>query len=548
MKLLTFLFYSRKLVILAIVAGFISGISNTALLALFNKTIVDPGFSKKALIWSFIGLCVFLPLTRFISECLLARLAQDALLKLRLRLSRQILAAPLRYLEQLGAGKLMTALTEDVPVVTGTLTAIPVLCINMAVIIGGLIYLGFLSWVILVIVLGFMVLGILTYQIPVIRAYRSFFKARQYGDALFQHFRALTSGTKELKLHNHRREAFLTQSLQGTASSFKKHSIDGMTIYAAAAAWGQVLVFVVVGIILFALPAWSDVTTQTMTGYTITLLYLMTPLQVIMNTTPNLSRANVALKRIEDISQELKNNAADEVFASQQAPQTPWHRLDLIGVTHTYRVEGEENNFTLGPIDLALRPGELVFIIGGNGCGKTTLAKLLTGLYVPEDGDIQLDGCAITKSNREFYRQHFSMVFSDFYLFESLLGLERAAIDEEAQKYLAQLQLDLKVKINDGALSTTDLSQGQRKRLALLTAYLEDRPIYIFDEWAADQDPVFKSVFYYQILPDLKGRGKTIIVISHDDRYYDVADRIIKLEQGQLICDELVRSAASLAG
>jgi putative ATP-binding cassette transporter len=108
--------------------------------------------------------------------------------------------------------------------------------------------------------------------------------------------------------------------------------------------------------------------------------------------------------------------------------------------------------------------------------------------------------------------------------------------------------LDLKVKINDGVLSTTDLSQGQRKRLALLTAYLEDRPIYIFDEWAADQDPVFKSVFYYQILPDLKGRGKTIIVISHDDRYYDVADRIIKLEQGQLICDELVRSAASLAG
>ena len=145
-----------------------------------------------------------------------------------------------------------------------------------------------------------------------------------------------------------------------------------------------------------------------------------------------------------------------------------------------------------------------------------------------------------TDENREFYRQHFSVVFSDFYLFESLLGLDSPELDEQARNYLAQLQLTHKVEVKDGALSTTDLSQGQRKRLALLTAYLEDRPIYVFDEWAADQDPLFKEVFHYQLLPELKAKGKTVLVISHDDRYYHVADHIIKLEYGKIDYDQNV--------
>jgi putative ATP-binding cassette transporter len=180
--------------------------------------------------------------------------------------------------------------------------------------------------------------------------------------------------------------------------------------------------------------------------------------------------------------------------------------------------------------------------VGGNGSGKTTLAKLLTGLYAPDGGDIRFDGQLITDQNREWYSQHFSVVFSDFFLFDSLLGLKRQVsnLDATARDYLVQLQLDHKVQVKDGNLSTTSLSQGQRKRLALLTAYLEDRPIYIFDEWAADQDPMFKEVFYDRLLPELRAKGKTVIVISHDDRYYHVADRIIKLDYGQLVDSEEV--------
>jgi putative ATP-binding cassette transporter len=162
---------------------------------------------------------------------------------------------------------------------------------------------------------------------------------------------------------------------------------------------------------------------------------------------------------------------------------------------------------------------------------------------LPETGEIRFNGRPVTDENREYYRQRFSMVFFDFYLFESLFGLEAPKLDEQAREYLTLLQLDHKVEIKDGVLSTTDLSQGQRKRLALLTAYLEDRPIYVFDEWAADQDPLFKEIFYYRLLPDLKAKGKTIMVISHDDRYYNVADRIIKLECGRIDSDESMTSA-----
>jgi putative ATP-binding cassette transporter len=210
-----------------------------------------------------------------------------------------------------------------------------------------------------------------------------------------------------------------------------------------------------------------------------------------------------------------------------------WKRLELLGVTHAYRGE-KDNTFILGAINLTFYPGEIIFIVGGNGSGKSTLVKLITGLYIPETGEIKFDNVAITEQQREWYRQQFSVVFSDFYLFENLLGLDNINLDTTTQEYLIKLQLDHKVEVKNGMLSTTALSQGQRKRLALLTAYLENRPIYIFDEWASDQDPIFKEIFYTQLLPELRDQGKTVIVVSHDDRYFHLADRVVKLDYGQV--------------
>jgi putative ATP-binding cassette transporter len=239
----------------------------------------------------------------------------------------------------------------------------------------------------------------------------------------------------------------------------------------------------------------------------------------------------VALAKVEAMGISLAKESKNDEFAIAD-PKPSWRHLELLDVTHSYHNEQDNSSFRVGPLSVSFEPGEIVFMAGGNGSGKTTFAKLLTGLYVPENGEIRVDDRNITDATRESYRQYFSVIFSDFYVFESLLGLESPDLDEQAQSYLGQLQLDHKVKVENGKFSTTALSQGQRKRLALLTTYLEDRSFYVFDEWAADQDPLFKDIFYNDILLGLKARGKTVLVITHDNSYYHLADRLIKLENG----------------
>nr|WP_255537161.1 ATP-binding cassette domain-containing protein [Methylocystis sp. Sn-Cys] len=209
--------------------------------------------------------------------------------------------------------------------------------------------------------------------------------------------------------------------------------------------------------------------------------------------------------------------------------------MELSKITHLYRSEESEVRHQLGPINLRIDPGALLFVTGGNGSGKTTLALILLGLFPPDDGEIKLGGRRVTYENRESYRQNFSAVFADAYVFDSLLGYSGIESQARAQEMLVALKLENKLQIKDGRFSTTELLRGQRKRLALLTAYVEDRPFYLFDEWAAEQDPQFRDVFYHQLLPELKARGKTVIVITHDDRYFHIADQVLRMHAGKIV-------------
>ena len=399
-------------------------------------------------------------------------------------------------------------------------------------------YMLWLSWWLFLCAVALIILGALAYKIPKSRGGHFLSQARGFSDQLYQHFRAISEGTKELKIHRHRRQEFLDESLSKSINAFSKATVAGTKYYSFASRFGLMIFFIVIGFITFVLPQYTVIEQETLVGYVLVFLFLQGPLEVIMSSAPELAKTMVSLKKIKTLG--LNLNATEEnqhpTLIEKTRIETDYaNTIELKQVKHSYYRETEDSHFELGPIDLSFKRGEVVFLIGGNGSGKTTLAKLLLGLYQPSHGEIVVDGRVIDEASYDNYRQLFSAVFVDFYLFDELLGFHGVDLDKQAQEYINKLQLGHKVTVEKGRLSTTNLSQGQRKRLTLLAAYLEDRQFYVFDEWAADQDPEFKRFFYTDILSDLKERGKTVLVISHDEQFFHVADRYIKMDFGQVV-------------
>ena len=547
-RLLSFYFsYSRWVVIASMTAGVLAGITSASLIALIAVFVANPQNPTLGFVLTFVGLSLFDMAAVFVANTLSVRLSQATVLDLRMRICRKVLSAPLRLLEEIGQARVMAVLTQDIPDITAALLQVPQLCIHLAVLAACLIYLGWLSPLMLLILTSILGAAVLVVN-RLERKGQIYIKdAREELDHLQSHLHALSDGAKELKLHRPRRESFYSDVIWTSATKLKTLNVRGQTWYSFLNSWVQVIYFFIIGLILIALPSLvSGEYRQILTGYALTILFMRGHIMGAMVTIPLIARARVSLRKVEDLGLSLAPvDASVDTTAVTQTIDS-WNILELRAATHTYYREKEDSNFVLGPVDITLLPGELVFLVGGNGSGKTTLAKMIAGLYASEEGELLINGVPVTEKNQDDYRQLFSGVFSDFHLFEILLGIEKVNLDERARAYLKEFHLEHKVQVKDGVLSTTKLSFGQRKRLALLTAYLEDRPIYIFDEWASGQDPVFKEIFYLRLLPELKARGKTVLVVSHDDKYYSIADRVIKLENGKVEYDEPVLSEIEL--
>ena len=549
---------SWRNIVIAATTGLVSGTGNALLISLINRSVVQ-AVLPNALLY-FAGLGFFILFMSALSQFVLIELSQNAIYQLRLKLSQNILASPLSHLERLGENRLLVALTDDIRILSHAVSALPNICIDLATVIGCLAYLAWLSNLMFALMIAFTSVAIWGVQTRLGKAKHLFAAAREEEDNLFKQFQAIITGTKELKLNRARREDFIDNHLQGSAKKLRQKNSTAMKSFAIANVLGQFSQYMSLGVILFVLPWFMHIPFPLMATYVLTSTFLALPMQNLLNRVPELMRGNIALSKIERMKLSLTHHTEFESAPEMSTSSDQFFQLDLDRVTYLYQPEGdvepqhgeghpphppengrvrpplhsEERGFLLGPISLTVRPGEITYIVGGNGSGKSTLAKLIMGLYVPQSGTIYLDGVPISDHNREWYRQHFSALFSDFYLFDRCLGFHRLDLDREVEGYLKQLQLDHKVQVKDGVLSTTRLSQGQRKRLALLSAYLEDRPIYLFDEWASDQEPLFRELFYKEILLKLKERGKAVIAITHDDRYFHLADHIVKLDYGKV--------------
>ncbi|HKV94718.1 MAG TPA: cyclic peptide export ABC transporter [Candidatus Angelobacter sp.] len=537
MKLVRFMLqHSRHSLILAVIAGVVGGAASAALLVVISAGLKHDTSSAGRLILMFVALTGVALAARAASAVLLQHIGQQALFKCRMELCRQILGVPLRQLEEIGLPRLIGVLTDDAVSILNAVSNFPQWCVNLSAMITCLVFLAWLSPILFLVVAGAITVGLITYQLPMMIAARHLAKGRMEHNNVLGHVRSLVSGIKELKLNRGRRQAFFT-GVQESAARFQRHAMSAMKTYVLGNAWGELMAFFTIGLLVFTAPHLAHVSDKELTTFVFVVMYVLEPVGYLMNQAPAIGKANVAVKVVEQMGLTLAARNSEEEPFVQLEPTIKWNSLELVNVGFSYQRDDGAGRFVLGPIDLSFTAGEVVFLSGGNGSGKTTLAKVLCGLYQPEQGTILLDGQAIDDQNRDNFRQYFSAIFADFYLFESLLGIQKTALDYRVSAHLRELQLDEKVQIKDGVLSTLNLSQGQRKRLALLVSYLENRPIVILDEWAADQDAAFREVFYCQLVPEMKLMGKTVFVISHDERYYHIADRIIKLDTGQVVDD-----------
>ncbi|MBB3256959.1 putative ATP-binding cassette transporter [Paraburkholderia bannensis] len=528
---------------LATGASILSGLAGVALVALLNTALNVQAAELPGLGWRFLVVCSAALVLRLVAVSVFVNLTQTTLASLRRHLSTHIRSAPYRQIETIGAARLQSLASDDAALVATLFASLPIIVMNGAIVAGSLVYLGMLSWRTLLFVAAALGLGSLAFHLAHGRAMVYLRKAGTLQDASLGYFGSLIAGAKELKLNRKRGDEFLDKVLSPALESVRSTRVRGMLIYSGASNFGLFLLYVIIGVTTFFFTRYAGLDAHTSSGFVVVFLYLMVPLDSLLNNLPQVQLARVALERIENAVQQMRNA---ETPALDNGAAPAFSRIDVNGLQHSYYHERADEIFQLGPIELSFTPGEIVFLVGGNGSGKTTLAKLLTGLYVAEKGELRIDGHLVDDTSRDAYRQQFSAIFSDFHLFDSLVGLPREGLDRLGNELLKRLHLDHKVRVNDGAFSTRDLSQGQRKRLALVVAYLEDRPFYVFDEWAADQDPAFKDVFYQVLLPDLRARGKTVLAISHDDRYFHLADRRIKLEDGQIVENVRVREQATV--
>ncbi|HAP38375.1 MAG TPA: ABC transporter ATP-binding protein [Nitrospira sp.] len=538
MKLYRFLLFllrdARTMMVLMVLTGLLAGLSSVGLLAVINKLINGAGTTADGFAVAFIGLALLKVSSNYLSQLLLVTFAQKTILRLGMDLCWKVVRAPYRTLERRGPHEILATLTDDTNAMAWAVNGLPGLAINVAILAGCSLYLAWLSWQAFLGVVVLAVLGLLGYRRLYQRVLQSSLAVRESKGVLFEHFRSLTEGMKELMLHRGRRDTFVEQDIRQAAESLRRHNLITTKHYLTTDSWTQVLFYGLIGVILLLFPRLLSLSGESLTGYAFAMLYMIGPMWGLLGMVPTLSRGQVALEKIESLGLAL-DEGSREGGAERPVAQGS-HCVEFSQALFAYESRGEdERPFNLGPLELSIRSGELVFIIGGNGSGKSTFVKLLTGLYLPQQGRVTLNGEAIVPATQDWYRQHFAAVFSDFYLFKKLLGLDPSLVASQADGWLKTLRINHKVTIQDGEYSTINLSQGQRKRLALVTAMLEDRPFYVFDEWAADQDPQYKDVFYGELLPELRARGKGVIVVTHDDRYFHVGDRVLKLDDGRIV-------------
>jgi putative ATP-binding cassette transporter len=517
----------RKLLVMVAV----SGITSAGVLAAVNYAAKEIAKGKQATMAFFVFMVLVLlniVATRFVIRVTTAEV-EHVVHRLRLRLTGKLRNAQLSTLEKLGPGVLYAAIGKDTQTLSQLASVLTNAAQSVVLIFFGALYLAWLSPMALAVATGFVALAGGMYLLKSRQLNQALSDSGQLENRLFDRVSDFVDGFKETRMNRGRSDELFGHFAEESEAAARAR-ITAMTALGTIMVFAQTTLFLLVGTMVFVVPILSSGFSSQVVQTATVVLFLFGPISAVVGSVPSMATADMAARNLSQVEAALDSGGvpqADNVVAP------PFDTLFMRDIVYHHHDVAGRNTFTLGPIDFSLRRGETVFITGGNGSGKTTFLKILTGLYQPDSGSIQLGERELTRADGQAYRELFSVVFNDPHLFRRLYGLNPQA-RERVPALLERLEMVGKVRLVDDSFDTLDLSSGQRKRLALLVALLEDKPIMILDEWAADQDPVFRMKFYRELLPEFKAAGKTIVAITHDDAYFDVADRRIALNYGSI--------------
>ncbi len=513
----------------------IAGIANAFLVVMVNLVAELVAEAERPDIWHWLVFVIAFVLY-YLSDkraLLLAnRIIEGLLRDLRVNIAAKLRRTELQTLDDVGRGELYAMVSQETNHLSVTF---PLLINNFQqaiLLIVSLIYLAYLSIPALIVFLVVVVLGVIGY-FHINESFRTTLAelSRCQGKML-DGVSGIIDGAKELILNTRRSEAVFAD-YEELSKTGHRLMVGAGEYWVSMVLLSVLMVYSMLGIVGFIFPIYVPAHSTVVFQLVATLMFCIVPLTLIVAHSPMFVRAEVGLRSILSLEEQLDAApGVDPAIARAQAERyQDFQRISYQNLVFNYRSKAGDAEFGLGPLSLEVERGELIFVVGGNGSGKSTALRVITGLYPMAGGQIAVDGVVVAKNEVPGFRELFSAIFADFHLFDRLYGQENRD-PEEVNHLIQEMGLSSKLRYVDGRFSQLHLSTGQRKRLALIAALLEDRPIYIFDEWSAEQDFHFRQHFYTKILPDLKAKGKTVIAVTHDDRFWHVADRVIKLNLG----------------
>ncbi|MGI4761859.1 MAG: cyclic peptide export ABC transporter [Janthinobacterium lividum] len=518
--------------ILFVALGILAAAGNTAIIFIINqiisKSIQGISTANREYTYLFAGSVVLFFVSRWVVSQNMIAFMLKILRQVRMEVVEMVLTSAYHPLIK-NKERIYTALTRDTNNVVNASVNVIDLMTNFIIILLCCGYMAFLSWKLLACTCVLMAFTVLIYTLSEKKAMAFFDKAMSIEDGFVRHLNEILVGFKEIKIARNKGIDIVNRHMYTSIEESSTYNKKALVYHLNNRVIGQIAFYVFIGALLLFLGDWLSISSPVIINFIFVLMYIWGPIESVVLMVPGLAQAHVSLNRLSSLKESLREK---EEVGEVTAALTHFDSLKLYDISYQYATE-EDTHFSVGPNDFFLHRGEVVFVYGGNGSGKTTFINVLVGLFVREKGQVYINGEVMEERNFAAYRALFAPVFSDFHLFEEFYGVEH--VDEaKALEYLQVFELDKKVEIKNNKLTTVNLSTGQKKRLALVCAMLERKPILILDEFAADQDPYFRKKFYTEILDYLKEEGFSVVAITHDDNYYQYADKLYKMNYGKL--------------